>query len=285
MDKTVLPSPAKINLGLAVLSQRADGYHNLHTLFQELTFHDTITLSPIQSGCEITSDFDGIPLDESNLAFCAWSTLKKSHPEIGGVKIHLEKRIPVGAGLGGGSSNAATVLKGLNTLYSLSLSQRDLEKIGTKLGADVPFFIRGGLQLGEGIGDKLTPIKGMVPGQILLVVPPFSISTVWAYETLKNDLNEPRHEPNFARVFKKENFSFSIFENDFERIVIPAHPEIGTIKQKLLDQDAVFASLSGSGSTVYGIFDEEAQAKRAESALKPFGRTILTQPASSFPAS
>ncbi len=283
MSELILNSPAKVNLGLAVLSQRPDGYHTIHTLFQELTFHDTITLTTAPESCHLTASVDWLPLDDTNLAYRAWARLKDKIPGLGGVRIHIDKHIPMGSGLGGGSGNAATVLKGLNILYELGLSPQTLESIGATLGADVPFFIRGGLQLGEGIGDRLTPLPPTITGWFLLVIPPVSISTAWAYGALKNYLKESRRRPNFAGVFQEKNFSYTIFENDFERIVIPAYPEIGTIKRRLKEAGAVYASLSGSGSTVFGIFDDEASAKEAESALQPFGRTILTQPATSAP--
>ncbi|NOZ73869.1 MAG: 4-(cytidine 5'-diphospho)-2-C-methyl-D-erythritol kinase [FCB group bacterium] len=283
MTAAIFRSPAKINLGLAVLSQRSDEYHNLHTLFQELSFHDTLRITAVDAGCHLTASVDWLPLDESNLAFRAWRLLKDYYPDLGGVDIHIEKRIPAGAGLGGGSGNGATVLKAINKLYRLNLTPEDLEKLAVQLGADVPFFIRGGLQLGEGIGERLTPIDKQLKVYIVLVIPPVSISTAWAYGELKNTLTDSRRQPNFAGVFQEEKFAFTVFENDFERIVIPAYPEIGRIKQQLVNTGAVFASLSGSGSTVYGLFDEEASALEAESALRPFGRTILTQPAPSTP--
>ncbi|MFQ6613989.1 MAG: 4-(cytidine 5'-diphospho)-2-C-methyl-D-erythritol kinase [Fidelibacterota bacterium] len=283
MQRLILPSRSKINLGLAVLSKRPDGYHNLHTLFQELAFHDTIRITRAAAGCELTASVNWLPLDETNLAFRAWRLLKDRYPDLGGVKIHLEKRIPVGAGLGGGSGNGATVLKGINELYRLNLTQEKLERLGVNLGADVPFFIRGGLQLGEGIGDRLTPLDTVLTGSILLVIPPISISTAWAYGELKNTLTDSHRQPNFAGVFQEEKFAFTVFENDFERIVIPAYPEIGAIKRQLIECGAVFAGLSGSGSTVFGVFDEEASAREAESALRPFGRIILTHPVSSAP--
>jgi len=272
------PSTSKVNIGLKVLNQRDDGYHNIYTVFQELDFGDTIQIEKIDDGCTIKSNVDWIPIDESNICHKAYSALKTKFPDLGGISIHIQKNVPIGSGLGGGSANGATTLKGLNDLYDLNLSDGELEKIGATIGADVPFFIRGGTQLGEGIGDKLTLLPSHIQGTYLLVIPDVSISTPWAYSELINKLNSEELMPNFVGFFSGDYASLKIFENDFERIVIPAYPEIGAIKRKLLELGARFASLSGSGSTVYGIFDEDASAKEAELFFRPTHQTILANP-------
>ena len=272
------PSTSKVNIGLKVLDQRDDGYHNIYTVFQELDFGDSITIEKTDSGCTIKSNVDWIPTDKSNICHKAYSAIKTKFPDLGGISIHIEKNVPIGSGLGGGSANAAAVLKGMNELYGLGLSNSELENIGTSVGADVPFFIGGGTQLGEGIGDKLTLLPSHIQGRYLLVIPDVSISTPWAYSELINKLNSEELMPNFVGFFSGGNASLEIFENDFERIVIPAYPEIGAIKRKLLELGARFASLSGSGSTVYGIFDEDASAKEAELFFRPTHQTILANP-------
>jgi 4-diphosphocytidyl-2-C-methyl-D-erythritol kinase len=272
------PTFSKVNIGLKILSQRNDGYHNIYTVLQELDFGDSITIKKADSGCTLTSNVDWVPTDESNICHKAYTALKIKYSELGGVSIHIEKRIPVGTGLGGGSANGAAVLKGLNKLYNLELSDDGLEKTGSEVGADVPFFIKGGTQLGEGIGDNLTSLTSHIKGTYLLVLPHISINTAWAYSELKNKLKSGNVLPNFTSFFSGDNSSLEIFENDFERIVIPAYPEIGAIKQKLLELGARFASLSGSGSTVYGIFDEDASAKEAELFFHPAHQTILANP-------
>ena len=272
------PSTSKVNIGLKVLNQRDDGYHNIYTVFQELDFGDTIQIEKIDDGCTIKSNVDWIPIDESNICHKAYSALKTKFPVLGGISIHIQKNVPIGSGLGGGSANGAATLKGLNDLYGLNLSDGELEKIGATIGADVPFFIRGGTQLGEGIGDKLTLLPSHIQGTYLLVIPDVSISTPWAYSGLINKLNSEELMPNFGGFFSGDYASLKIFENDFERIVIPAYPEIGAIKRKLLELGARFASLSGSGSTVYGIFDEDASAKEAELFFRPTHQTILANP-------
>ncbi len=273
-----LQSPAKVNIGLQIRGQRPDGYHNIHTVFQELAFSDTVIIDSVDSGCRISADVDWIPTDETNICHAVYRTLKQRFPSLPGVNIHIEKRIPAGAGLGGGSSNGAAVLKGLNKLFRLGLSSDNLLEIGAPLGADIPFFIDGGTQLGEGIGEVLTPLKPISSAYFLLVIPQFQINTGWAYGEVKKHLDSDRKLVNFLGFFQGENTSWKLFENDFERIVIPAYPEIGAIKKQLCDSGAVYASLSGSGSTVYGIFDDEAVARTGESVFKNSYQTILTSP-------
>jgi 4-diphosphocytidyl-2-C-methyl-D-erythritol kinase len=272
------PSFSKVNIGLKVLNQRDDGYHDIYTVFQELDFGDIVTVEKTDSGCTISSNADWVPRDESNICHKAYEAIRTKYPELGGVSIHIQKNVPVGSGLGGGSANGAAVLKGINNIYNLGLSNDKLEKIGAAIGADVPFFIRGKTQLGEGIGDKLTSLADHIEGTYLLVIPDVSISTPWAYSKLKNKLNPENNLPNFAGFIGGDYASLEIFENDFERIVIPAYPKIGAIKQKLLELGARFASLSGSGSTVYGIFNEDASAKEAELFFRPSHQTILANP-------
>ena len=275
------PSFSKVNIGLKVLKQRDDGYHNIYTLFQKLDFGDELILEKMENSCLITSNVDWIPTDKSNICYKAYNVLKTLYPNLGGICIQIEKKIPIGSGLGGGSANGAAVLKGLNNLYDLGLSMLELEKIGASVGADVPFFIRGGTQLGEGLGNKLTPFPKSISGIYLLIIPKFFINTSWAYTELGKKLKFDTKVPNFRRFFNGDHpsYKFEFFENDFERIVIPAYPEIGTIKQKLIKLGACFASLSGSGSTVFGIFDDDTLVTKAESFFQTSYQTILANPA------
>ena len=274
----ILRSKSKINLGLKVLNKRSDGLHNIVTIFQEVDFGDKIQLVKHKTGCQIKSDVDWIPVDNSNICHKAYSALCHELNQDFGVKISLEKRIPVGSGIGGGSANAATTLIGLNSLYNLGLNDKKLESIAVNIGADVPFFIKGGTQIGQETGGKLSPITKKLEAAVLLVIPRLSISTEWAYSQLKNKLKSDNSILRFADLMRKDFLSFKFFENDFEKIVIPAYPEIGSIKNKLLDSGAKFASLSGSGSTVFGIFDDNVFAKKAESYFRNSHLTILTRP-------
>ena len=277
VNRLILRSFAKVNIGLKILERRPDGYHNIHTIFQELDFHDKIILSLQADGCSLTVDKSGIPDDETNSCAIAYKIIKSHFPNVGGIKIQIEKLIPPGSGLGGGSSNAATVLKGLNKLYHLALDNKILETISTEIGADVPFFISGKTQVGDGVGNELEPIE-LVTGTYLLIIPNIFINTKWAYGKIKNHLNCSDQRPNFASFLKEGNLSFKFIQNDFEKIVIPAYPEIGSIKDKLSERGAKFTSLSGSGSTVFGIFDEEADAQSAQSYFQSRYQTVLTLP-------
>ena len=274
----ICPSFSKVNIGLKVLNQRDDGYHNIYTIFQELNFGDSIYIEKRDQGCKIISNVDWIPTDKSNICFKAYNEIKKEFPLIKGLYLKIQKKIPTGSGLGGGSANAAAVLKGINKIYKLKLTTSKLEQIARKIGADVPFFIKGKTQLGEGVGEKLTQLHNTIIGTYLLVIPKFSVSTEWAYSIIKNKLNDQDKKANFSSFFNGDYSSLQIFENDFERIVIPAYPEIGAIKIRLLKLGARFVSLSGSGSTVYGIFDDEASAKEAELLFNPSHQTFLGLP-------
>jgi 4-diphosphocytidyl-2-C-methyl-D-erythritol kinase len=274
----ICPSYSKVNIGLRVLNQRDDGYNNICTIFQELNFGDSIYIEKRGSDCKIISNVDWIPTDKSNICFKAYNEIKKEFSSVEGLHIKIDKKIPIGSGLGGGSANAAAVLKGINKIYKLKATESKLEQIGRKIGADVPFFIRGKTQLGEGVGYKLTQLYKTIIGTYLLVIPKISISTKWAYSVIKNKLNDQNKKAKFSSFFNGDYSSLQIFENDFEQIVIPAYPEIGAIKIKLLKLGARFASLSGSGSTVYGIFDDEASAKEAELLFNSSHQTFLANP-------
>jgi len=277
----ICPSFSKVNIGLKVLSQRDDGYHNIYTIFQELNVGDSIDIEKRDHGFKIITNVDWIPTNKSNICYKAYTEIKKEFSEVKGLHIKIDKKIPIGSGLGGGSANAAALLKGIKKIYKLEVTESKLEEIGGEVGADVPFFIRGKTQLGEGIGDKLTQLPKAIIGTYLLVIPKISIRTEWAYSVIKNRLNNQNKNAKFSSFINEDYSSLQIFENDFEQIVIPAYPEIGAIKSKLLNLGARFASLSGSGSTVYGVYDDEASAKEAELLFHTSHQTILANPTNS----
>ena len=277
MDKVLLKSFSKVNIGLKIINSRADGYHNIHTVFQEIDFHDNIILKKRNSGCYFTSNVDWLSNNESNLCVKAWQCLVDRF-DIAGIDIELQKNIPPGSGLGGGSSNAACTLKGLSMLYNLNISLNDLLKIGSSIGADVPFFIKGGCQIGSGIGDQLVKVGHPIKNTFLLVMPKIHIDTKATFKKLKKFLDYNQEKVKFADFIEKDKFLFKFFENDFETIIFPAYPEIGQIKSKLLNCGAIFSSLSGTGSTVYGVFDDEAKAISAESLFKVHYKTCIAHP-------
>ena len=277
MNSITLKSHAKVNIGLRVLDQREDGYHNIHTIFQELAFHDTVTISKTHDGYELSSNDKNFPTDSSNTCSKAYVAVKVHYPDVAGIKIHVKKEIPQGSGLGGGSSNGATTLKGMNELYGLGLSNDELTELSLQVGADVPFFIHGGTQLGEGIGEQLTQLDIELPQSILVIIPGMHISTKWAYSRLRKKLETGGKAPNFAGLIERSEIPFQFFENDFEKIVFSTYPEIGLIKDQLLANKARFASLSGSGSAVFGLFDDDADARSAELLFSASNKTMLTR--------
>jgi 4-diphosphocytidyl-2-C-methyl-D-erythritol kinase len=272
-----LKSKSKVNIGLRIINKRKDGFHNIHTVFQELDFHDILTISKLSSGCSFSSNVDWLDDSSDNLCIKAYNLMNENY-DIGGISISLNKMIPPGSGLGGGSSNAASIIKAINELYELKASYSDLEKISSQIGADVPFFIRGGVQLGEGLGTKLTQIKKEINGFFMLVIPDFQINTSWAYSKSKILLEKPSKAVNFKYQMEKKHIPFELFENDFESIICPSYPEIGVIKDELRAYNACYTSLSGSGSTVYAIFNDKADAKSAELQLSKSHITFITTP-------
>jgi 4-diphosphocytidyl-2-C-methyl-D-erythritol kinase len=248
-------SPAKINLGLRILNKRDDSYHNLNTIFCELRFGDEIQFTKSDK-FELTTEGIDVPVNDSNLIVKVYKKLKAktkdAYPEF---KIHLIKQIPIGAGLGGGSSNAGVTIKALNKLWHLNMSIKEMESISADLGADIPFFINGGVQHATGIGEILNQIDSsfLKDKKVLLICPDFSISTVWAYKNINKFLNVKKVIPKFAPL--EMPLKWQLFENDFEKVVKSTYPEIEEIIQTL-KENALFAGLSGSGSTVYGIYDQ-----------------------------
>ncbi|MFC1619254.1 4-(cytidine 5'-diphospho)-2-C-methyl-D-erythritol kinase [Candidatus Neomarinimicrobiota bacterium] len=275
-----LHSNSKINLGLRIVGQREDGYHLLHTLFQEIDFGDQLTIRSLPT-MDITLAITGtagktLPTDSSNLCYRAAQLFQMKTGARKGIQIHLEKRIPVGAGLGGGSSNAAAVLRALNKLWGVHLTERELEEMAVEIGADVPFFIRGGLQLGEGIGETLTPLKVGLPYSILLVIPPIRISTAWAYGQWTGRKEQPAAS-SLDQLIREQSIPWEKFTNDFESIIFGQHRLLKIIKSDLLKAGAEYASLSGSGSAIYGLFADPQLAERTASKVTD-AQAILTKP-------
>jgi 4-diphosphocytidyl-2-C-methyl-D-erythritol kinase len=277
MKNIIVKSFAKVNIGLQVRSKRDDNFHNIHTIYQQINLYDTLRITKISKGVNFKSNVSWLKNNDSNLCIMAYRKMS-SISKIGGIEIDLIKRIPVFAGLGGGSSNAAAVLNCINKLYNLKFSNQELELIGSDLGADVAFFVNGGVQLGEGLGDQLTPINRKFNQKFLIVMPKISINTSWAYGEIKTFLDKSKNFVNFMDCLKEKKISFKNFDNDFKKIIIPAYPEIGTLISIIREHKAQFSSLSGTGSTVFGIFDDEATAKIAESAIPKEHKTLIVDP-------
>ncbi len=265
MDRLKLLSPAKINIGLRVLRKRDDGYHDIETIFHEVKLFDEIEFE-ISDSVEFETDSDEIPGDARNLCLKALRIFYESFGIHSGVKIFLRKRIPVGAGLGGGSSNSATVLKGLNILFNVGADESLLCELGSLIGSDVPFFIIGGTAYATGRGEIIEPIQVELPFKIVIVYPNIKISTSWAYANLK--LKDHSNEPSLKEIFIK-NLNHpdklrDLIENDFEEIVFEHYPEVKDVKVKLYELGSEFALMSGSGSSVFGFFREIDDEKEKE---------------------
>ena len=280
MKSININSYAKVNIGLKILNKRSDGYHNISTVFQEIDLFDSIIISKSDGPLKFSSNVEWLQNDQNNLCVIAYNYIKNIY-KIGGANIVLKKNISRGSGLGSGSSNAAATMKGLREIYNLEVADSELIKIGSKIGADVPFFINGSTQVGEGIGEKLTSIRSLMDAQYLIVTPNIPIDTKWAYSQFKNNLDNCSSPAKFSDSFRGKTINLDtlkFFENDFESVVFPTYPEIGAIKNKLIALGAKFASLSGSGSTVYGIFDDDANIDKAFSHFFPRHKTFIAHP-------
>ena len=273
----IVNSYAKINIGLHILNKREDNFHNIITIFQEIDFCDQIS---VEKSDDFIFQSNAEWLDNrNNSCVKAFEIIKENFPHISNVKIALKKNIPTNAGLGGGSSNGTIVLKTLNELFFLEISKEKLIEFSSKISSDSPFFVEGGLQVGQGRGEELLPVKDALNEQyILLVLPDIKINTKDAY---KKCLLKGKTNIKFAEMLnelKNNNLSSELFYNDFEGYVFTTHPEIGKIKLKILDLGAKYASLSGSGSTVFGIFSKKEDMLNAYQSFSPHFSTIITSP-------
>jgi 4-diphosphocytidyl-2-C-methyl-D-erythritol kinase len=260
MNRLVIPSPAKINLFLKVVGRRPDGYHEIITLLSRIGLFDTVVLAFDQPSITVDCSHPGVPEDRSNLAYQAASLFFEALSTHDGVAIHIHKVIPVAAGLGGGSSNAAAVLMGLNQHYGLPLKNWELTEIALKVGADVPFFLFRHVAVARGIGEDLEAYDEVPPLSVVLVCPTFEVPTAWVYKNL--NLRLTNEEKNFKiPVFDEGLSSIKDFLfNDLEQVTIKEFPEIKRIKEALLDVGAQTALMSGSGPSVFGLFKDSQQA-------------------------
>lgn len=272
-----LSAPAKVNFGLNIIGKRDDGYHLIETIFQEVDFGDTIHLEEREAGCTIKCDHPDVPENEHNLCCKAYHRFKQLYPELPGIHITLDKSIPVGAGLGGGSSDAAATLIGLYRLFQPDIKAEKLYSIASELGADVPFFLMGGSAFAQGIGDDLEPIEPPVDGYILIAVPNIHISTAWAYNNVNFVLTSNEFKNKLKGFFEIDG-NLQRLKNDFEPLVIKEYSEIDEIREQLTHFHAEYVSLSGSGSAVFGVFPERAVAEKALKRLSQSTFSVLARP-------
>ena len=268
IKKMALLSPAKINLCLAVTGKRPDGYHELLTLFCRIGLYDHIRLALQPRGISVSCSHPEVPTDHTNIAHTAASVffskiLQQTDLAVQGIHIEIEKNIPVGAGLGGGSSNAASVLMGLNDLYNTPFSEKALMAMGLEIGADVPFFIFKKPAIGQGIGEKLTVYNGLSPYKVILVNPGIYISTKEVYKNLNLGLTKCEQKLN-CLLFEKDTFTVPQHMcNDLEMVTESLCKDIPMIKDKLRTYGAEGALMSGSGPTVFGLFQDADKAQNA----------------------
>ena len=262
-SRLTLKAPAKINLALEVAGKRPDGYHEVAMIMQSVSLHDTLILSLQESDITLMCDRPELPCDHSNLAYRAAELLRREVGVARGVKIELNKRIPLAAGLAGGSTDAAAVLKGLNRLWGLALSPVELEQLAARLGSDVPFCLWGGTSLATGRGEMLTPLPDFTGHGVVLANPSLQVSTAWVYGNYRDaagnrrrDISSLRHsieQPDFSAV------ADTLF-NDLETVTVPAYPQVAEIQEQLLQAGAAGVLMSGSGPTVFALTPDYASA-------------------------
>lgn len=267
-----LKALAKINLGLDVVRRREDGYHEVRMIMQTIHLYDRLDIKRTkESGIQIQTNLSFLPVNENNLIYKAAKLLMDEFSITDGVSVKLDKRIPVAAGMAGGSTDAAAMLFGMNRLFSLGLTKRQLMERGVQIGADVPYCIMRGTALAEGIGEELSPLAPMVKCPVLIAKPSISVSTKFVYQNLK--LDDTTIHPDIDLLIediKAKNLHdiAAHMGNVLETVTIPNYPVIDEIKKHMLSNGAVGAMMSGSGPTVFGLFDDEDTAKKAYKAMR-----------------
>jgi len=272
-------APAKINLGLHVLRKRSDGYHDIETVLYRIGWADRVTAAPADRLAMTCSD-PALPTDENNLCMRAARRLQAAFDVGRGASLHLDKRVPYGAGLGSGSSDAAATLKVLNELWELGASVAELRDIAAMIGSDVPFFVEGGAALATGRGEVLTPLRAAsgtpywLPFALVVVVPDVHISTPAAYGMVHPDASA---RPDLAALVRSNDLERwrNALVNDFEAPILEAYPAVRAVKGMLREAGAEYAALSGSGAAVYGVFEHEATARTAAESARAAGHRVF----------
>ena len=282
MQAIRVPSYAKLNLGLFILGVRDDGFHEIETILQQIDLNDEIEVKLTDSSkIEFSCDHPDLQEANSNLCVRAANVLKQTTGIQKGAQIYLSKTIPMGAGLGGGSSNAAVVLLCLNKLWGLNLSAQELQAIASQLGSDIPFFILGGTAVATGRGNLLRPAKLTGEPTIVVVFPKISVSTKWAYKQVNLSLTI-REKNIILPHFNDINYSNADFvkslKNEFEEIVFTEYPLLEQIKKQINQSKAIYTSMSGSGSAIFGIFEQEEDALEVKRFFQNEYPTFVTRP-------
>lgn len=275
MDTISLKALAKINLGLDVVRRREDGYHEVRMVMQTIHLYDRLEMEKTATqGIELSTNLSYLPVNENNLVYRAGKLLMDEFGITEGIKVYLNKRIPVAAGMAGGSTDAAAMLYGMNELFELGLSREQLMERGVKIGADVPYCLMRGTALAEGIGEILTPLAPMVKCPVLIAKPAISVSTSFVYQNLKLDADTKHPDiDRLIRDIRKQDLGAIAGDmgNVLESVTIPNYPVIAQIKEQMMDSGAINAMMSGSGPTVFGLFEEEETAQAAYQKMKESG--------------
>lgn len=280
MDKLELKALGKVNLGLDILGRKENGYHEVRMVMQTVYLYDRVILERTKTpGITLETNLKFLPVNENNIAYRAADLIRKEFGINEGIKIVLDKHIPVAAGMAGGSTNAAAVLFGMNRMYALGLSEEELKKRGVSLGADVPYCIMRGTVLAEGIGEKLTPLPSIPKCYVLIAKPPLSASTEIVYE--KYDALRQVEHPDIDGILRGLSEAdirqvAANMGNVLEQVMVKEYPVIGQIKQAMLELGALGALMSGSGPTVFGLFDSRSAAKMAAQKIKSRNLTRQT---------
>lgn len=270
-------SPAKVNLFLKVVSKRPDGYHNLVSIVDLVSLYDRMTIRAVPDGRVVVRDKAGIlPTGPENTVYRAITLLKERYKRTSGVEVLIEKHIPMGAGLGGGSSDAATVMKALVRLWDLPVGPHELMDLGSRIGADVPLFIFGAPCVIQGIGERVSPLR-LPPLSYVIVYPNVAISTKDVYGGLRNLLTKEENEVRFSEDFSSPLDVANVLENDLEEVALLKCPEIKTIKERLSKAGAVGSLMSGSGSAVFGIFRDEKEAREGSARVGDLGSVFAVR--------
>lgn len=279
MDLMQLRAMAKINLGLDVVRKREDGYHEVRMIMQTIRMFDRVTVYRIpEPEIRISSNLHFLPVNENNIAYKAARMMLESQPVRGGVSISLQKRIPVAAGMAGGSADAAAVLYAMNRIFYMGYTLEELMDFGLRLGADVPYCLMRGTALAEGIGEELTRLPACPPCYAVIAKPAISVSTRFVYENLRLD-ETTRHPDIYGladAICRQDLYGMLPYMgNVLESVTIPAYPIIGEIKERFMENGALISLMSGSGPTVFALFDNYEMALRAKEALLEWGQVPL----------
>lgn len=281
MEELIIEAYGKVNLALDVIRKRNDGYHDINTIMQQIDLKDIVTIKDREKGIKIECNNPEVPVDSSNLVYTAWEKMKEKAKIDRGVHIIIEKNIPVASGLAGGSTDAAAVLKGLNKLWKLNFSKKELMDIGVSIGADVPYCIMGGTALAEGIGEKLKILKSFSNKLILLANPGISVSTAHVYDSLRLDKIEKSPDMDMLVQAVENDDIYTLAKNMgniLEQVTVEEFSQIKTIKEDMIRYGALGSLMSGSGPTVFGLFDDEKKLVKCKEYLeKKVAKVIITK--------